>query len=52
MAATTSIVRGQTRRLAYAIVLTALAVALSPISIPVGIAKVFPVQHKIGRAHV
>lgn len=47
MAATASIVRGQTRRLAYAIVLTALAVALSPISIPVGIAKVFPVQHMV-----
>ncbi len=47
MAVTTSIVRGQTRRLAYAIVLTALSVALSPISIPVGIAKVFPVQHMV-----
>ncbi len=47
MAATTSIIRSQTRRLAYAIVLTALAVALSPISIPVGIAKVFPVQHMV-----
>ncbi|MGQ9547015.1 MAG: energy coupling factor transporter S component ThiW [Roseiflexus sp.] len=47
MAATTSTVRRQTRQLAYAIVLTALAVALSPISIPVGIAKVFPAQHMV-----
>ena len=36
-----------TRLLAYSVVLAALAVALSPISIPVGIAKLSPAQHMI-----
>ncbi|ROQ89534.1 energy coupling factor transporter S component ThiW [Desulfosoma caldarium] len=37
----------QTRNMATAIVFVALAVALSPIFIPVGIAKCFPAQHMI-----
>lgn len=36
-----------TRLIAYSVVLAALAVALSPISIPIGIAKVSPSQHFI-----
>ncbi len=36
-----------TRKVAYSIVLTALAVVLSPIFIPFGITKVFPAQHMI-----
>jgi energy-coupling factor transport system ATP-binding protein len=36
-----------TRLIAYSVALAALAVALSPISIPVGIAKVSPSQHFI-----
>lgn len=36
-----------TRLIAYSVVLAALAVALSPVSIPVGIAKVSPFQHFI-----
>ncbi len=36
-----------TRLIAYSVALAALAVALSPISIPVGIAKVSPFQHFI-----
>lgn len=36
-----------TRLIAYSVALAALAVALSPISIPVGIAKVSPTQHFI-----
>ncbi|MDG4555092.1 MAG: energy coupling factor transporter S component ThiW [Candidatus Competibacter sp.] len=36
-----------TRLLAYSVALAALAVALSPISIPIGIAKVSPTQHFI-----
>lgn len=35
------------KKVAYAVVLTALAVALSPLFIPVGVAKVFPAQHMI-----
>ncbi|PIU30652.1 MAG: energy coupling factor transporter S component ThiW, partial [Syntrophobacteraceae bacterium CG07_land_8_20_14_0_80_61_8] len=34
-----------TKAIAVSVVLTALAVALSPIFIPVGIAKCFPAQH-------
>lgn len=37
----------RTRRVAYAVVLTALAVILSPLFIPIGPAKVFPAQHMI-----
>ncbi len=37
----------QTRKVAYAVVLTAIAVALSPFSIPVGPTKVFPAQHMV-----
>ncbi|HAS52213.1 MAG TPA: energy coupling factor transporter S component ThiW [Gammaproteobacteria bacterium] len=36
-----------TRLIAYSVVLAALAVALSPISIPVGVARVSPSQHFI-----
>lgn len=36
-----------TRRVAYAVVLTALAVILSPLFIPIGPAKVFPAQHMV-----
>ncbi len=36
-----------TRLLAYSVALAALAVALSPVSIPIGIAKVSPTQHFI-----
>lgn len=36
-----------TRQVAYSVVLTALAVALSPLFIPAGVAKVFPAQHMI-----
>lgn len=36
-----------TRLLAYSVVLAALAVALAPISIPVGVAKLSPAQHFI-----
>ncbi|PIE83702.1 MAG: energy coupling factor transporter S component ThiW [Candidatus Contendobacter odensis] len=37
----------KTRLIAYSVVLAALAVALSPISIPIGIAKLSPTQHFI-----
>lgn len=37
----------ETRKVAYAVVLTALAVVLSPFFIPVGPAKVFPAQHMV-----
>jgi energy-coupling factor transport system ATP-binding protein len=37
----------QTRQIARAVIFVALAVALSPIFIPVGIAKCFPAQHMI-----
>ncbi len=37
----------QTRKVAYAVVLTALAVVLSPFFIPVGPAKAFPAQHMV-----
>lgn len=37
----------QTRHVARAIIFVALAVAMSPIFIPVGIAKCFPAQHMI-----
>ncbi|HRX71398.1 MAG: energy coupling factor transporter S component ThiW [Candidatus Competibacteraceae bacterium] len=36
-----------TRLIAYSVALAALAVALSPISIPIGIAKISPTQHFI-----
>jgi energy-coupling factor transport system ATP-binding protein len=45
--ATTSLRRTTTLRVALSIVLAALAVALSPISIPIGIAKLSPTQHMI-----
>lgn len=35
------------RKVAYAVILTAIAVALSPFSIPVGPTKVFPAQHMV-----
>ncbi len=35
----------QTRKVAYAVVLTAIAVVLSPLSIPIGPVKVLPAQH-------
>lgn len=37
----------EARKVAYAVVLTALAVALSPFFIPVGITKIYPVQHMV-----
>ncbi len=37
----------ETRKVAYAVVLTAIAVALSPFFIPVGITKIYPVQHMV-----
>ena len=37
----------KTRDVAYAVIFVAMAVALSPIFIPVGIAKCFPAQHMI-----
>lgn len=37
----------QARKVAYAVVLTALAVALSPFFIPVGITKIYPIQHMV-----
>lgn len=37
----------QTRRVAYAVILTAIAVVLSPFSIPIGPTKVFPAQHMV-----
>jgi energy coupling factor transporter S component ThiW len=37
----------QARKAAYAVVLTALAVAFSPLFIPVGIIKAYPAQHMI-----
>lgn len=37
----------ETRKVAYAVVLTAIAVALSPFFIPVGPTKVFPAQHMV-----
>lgn len=37
----------KTRKVAYAVVLTALAVVLSPFFIPIGPAKIFPVQSMI-----
>lgn len=47
MAISTQRARSTTRRVAYGVVLAALAVALSPISIPIGIAKLSPTQHVI-----
>ncbi len=47
MATSPSVRRSETRRVAYAVVLAALAVALSPISIPTGIARLSPTQHLI-----
>lgn len=44
---TATAVSAPTRLLAYSVALAALAVALSPISIPIGIAKVSPTQHFI-----
>lgn len=37
----------QTRKVAYAVILTAIAVILSPFFIPVGPTKVFPAQHMV-----
>jgi energy-coupling factor transport system ATP-binding protein len=37
----------ETRKVAYAVVLTAIAVVLSPFFIPVGPTKVFPAQHMV-----
>jgi energy-coupling factor transport system ATP-binding protein len=37
----------QTKKVAQAVILVALAVALSPIFIPVGISKCFPAQHMV-----
>lgn len=37
----------ETRKVAYAVILTALAVAFSPFFIPVGITKVVPAQHLV-----
>ena len=37
----------KTKDVAYAVILVAMAVALSPVFIPVGIAKCFPAQHMI-----
>jgi energy coupling factor transporter S component ThiW len=37
----------ETRKVAQAVVLTALAVALSPFFIPIGITKVYPAQHMV-----
>ncbi len=37
----------QTRKVAYAVILTAMAVALSPFSISIGPAKAFPAQHMV-----
>lgn len=45
MAGTRQMVRSTTQRVAYSVVLAALAVTLSPISIPTGIAKLSPTQH-------
>lgn len=39
--------RSRTGRVAYAVVLSALAVTLSPISIPTGLARLSPTQHLI-----
>jgi len=38
---------GDTRKVARAVVLTAIAVTFSPFSIPIGITKVFPAQHMV-----
>ncbi len=37
----------ETRKVAYAVVLTTIAIVLSPFSIPVGPAKAFPAQHMV-----
>jgi len=37
----------QTRKAAYAVVLTAIAVALAPFFIPIGITKCYPAQHMV-----
>ncbi len=47
MATSPTVRRSETRRVAYAVVLAALAVVLSPISIPTGIARLSPTQHLI-----
>lgn len=47
MATSPTVRRSETRRVAYAVVLAALAVALSPISIPTGVARLSPTQHLI-----
>jgi energy-coupling factor transport system ATP-binding protein len=39
--------RTTTRRVAYCVILAALAIALSPISIPTGVARLSPTQHLI-----
>lgn len=47
MAPVSPLARTVTRRVAYSVVLAALAVALSPISIPTGVARLSPTQHLI-----
>ncbi len=47
MAVSRQMARSTTKRVAYSVVLAALAVALSPISIPTGIARLSPTQHLI-----
>lgn len=37
----------ETRKVAQAVVLVAIAVALSPVFIPIGITKIFPAQHLV-----
>ena len=44
MATVSEVNRSTTRRVAYSVVLAALAVVLSPVSIPAGIAKLSPTQ--------
>lgn len=39
--------RIETRKVAHAVVLTAIAVVFSPLFIPIGITKVFPAQHMV-----
>jgi energy-coupling factor transport system ATP-binding protein len=47
MAITSLAPKTTTRRIAYCVVLAALAIALSPISIPTGVARLSPTQHLI-----
>ncbi len=41
----TTLARTSTRQIAYTLLLSALGLALAPLSLPLGIAKVFPGQH-------